>query len=266
MTAATLSPPRSRTGTRGLSALIAAEAKLFLRDPGNLFFVVFFPTVLLIGMGYAIPGMREPITDLPEPWLGLRAVDLFAPLMLCVAAATGGLTTVAAYLAGYRETGVLRRMATTPMRPQGVLSAQILVQLAGVAVGGALSLLVASLVFGTPMPQNPLLALVVFLLAVAAMFSIGVLIGGLAPKGATASGIGMLIYFPMLFVAGLWTPGPLMPDAVEKVATFTPLGAASQAMNDAWFGLGMPWLQLAVMAVWAVVVFAIATRTFRWEV
>lgn len=265
MTTATLTPARSRTGTRGLSALIGAEAKLFLRDTGNLFFVVFFPTVLLIGMGFAIPGMREPITDLPEPWLGLRAIDLFAPLMLCVAAATGGLTTVAAYLAGYRETGVLRRMATTPMRPQGVLFAQILVQLGGVAVGGAFALLIASVVFGTPMPQNPLLAVVVFLLAVAAMFSIGVLIGGLASKGSTASGLGMLIYFPMLFMAGLWTPGPLMPDAVERIATFTPLGAASQAMNDAWFGLGMPWLQLVVMAVWAVAMFVIAARTFTWE-
>lgn len=266
MTTATLSPPRSRTGTRGLAALIGAEARLFLRDPGNVFFVVLFPTVLLIGMGVAIPGMREAITDLPEPWLGLRAVDLFAPLMLCVAAATGGLTTVAAYLAGYRETGVLRRMATTPMRPQGVLVAQILVQLVGVALGGALSLVVASLVFGSPMPRNPLLAVAVFLLAVAAMFSLGVLIGGLAPKGSTASGLGMLLYFPMLFLAGLWTPGPLMPDTVEKVATFTPLGAASQAMNEAWFGPGMPWLQLVVMTVWAVAVFTLATRTFRWEV
>lgn len=266
MTATALNPARSRTGTRGLSHLIAAEARLFLRDPGNVFFVVAFPTVLLIGMGFAIPGMREPISDLPEPWLGLRAIDLFAPLMLCVAAATAGLTTVPAYLAGYRETGVLRRMATTPMRPQGVLIAQTLVQLIGVVLGGAVALMIAGLVFGTPLPQNPALALVVFVLAVAAMFGIGVLIGGLAPKATTASGIGMLIYFPMLFLAGLWTPGPLMPDAVERVATYTPLGAASQAMNDAWFGTGMPWVQLIVLVAWTVVMFAIAARTFRWGI
>ncbi|WP_114906079.1 ABC transporter permease [Ornithinimicrobium murale] len=266
MTSQTLTPASSHTGTRGLSALITAELRLFLRDAGNVFFVVAFPTVLLIGMGLAIPGMREPITDLPEPWLGLRAVDLFVPLMLCVAAATAGLSTVPAYLASYRETGVLRRMATTPMRPQGVLFAQAVVQLAGVTAGGVLALAVGSLVFDAPMAQNPLLALVVFLLATASMFGIGVLIGGLAPKGATASGIGMLIYFPMLFLAGLWTPGPMMPDAVEAIATYTPLGAASQAMSEAWFGLGMPWVQLVVMLAWAVLMFTVAARTFRWEV
>ncbi|WP_256842480.1 ABC transporter permease [Ornithinimicrobium cryptoxanthini] len=266
MSTSTLSPARSRTGTRGLPTLIAAELRLFLRDPGSVFFVLAFPTVLLIGMGFAIPGMRDPITDLPEPWLGLRAVDLFVPLMLCVAAATAGLTTVPSYLASYRETGVLRRMATTPMRPQGVLIAQAVVQLAAVAVGCALALLTARLVFDAPMAQNPALALLVLALATTAMFGIGVLIGGLASKASTASGIGMLIYFPMLFLAGLWTPGPMMPDAVEKVATYTPLGAASQAMNDAWFGPGMPWVQLVVMAAWTVAMFVIAARTFRWEV
>lgn len=259
-------PSRSRTGTRGLGMLTRTEARLFLRDLGNVFFVIFFPAVLFLGMGLAIPGMRETITDLPEPWLGLRAIDLFAPLMLCVAAATAGLSTVPAYLASYRETGALRRMSTTPMRPQGVLFAQATVQFLGVLVGSVLALGIGAVVFGTSMPERPVLTLVVFLLTVAAMFGIGVLIGGLAPKGATASGIGMLIYFPMLFMAGLWTPGPMMPDAVARVATYTPLGAASQAMNDAWFGLGMPWLQLAVLAGWSVLMFGLAARTFRWEV
>ena len=256
---------RSRTGTRGLPVLIGIEAKLFLRDVGNLFFVVLCPAVLLVGMGLAIPGMREPIMELPQPWQGLRPVDLFTPVMLCVAVATAGLTTVPAYLAGYRETGALRRMQTTPMQPQGVLLAQGLVQLIGAIAGASLALLVGRLVFGSVLPERPVIAFATFLLAAAAMFALGVLIGGLAPKGNTASGLGMLLYFPFLFLAGLWTPGPLMPDAVERVATFTPLGAAAQAMNDAWFGTGMPWLQVAVMVAWAVVVFLIAARTFKWE-
>lgn len=265
MSTATLTP-RSHTGTRGLSTLIATELRLFLRDPGSVFFTVAFPTVLLVGLGLAYPGIRDTITEAPEPWLGLRAIDLFAPLSLCIAAATAGLITVPSYLASYRETGVLRRMSTTPMRPQGVLAAQGAVQLAGVVVGAAVALAVAGLAFDTPLPSNPVLALITFVLATAACFSIGVVIGGLAPKGATASSIGTLIYFPMLFLAGMWTPGPMMPDAVERVATYSPVGAASQAMNEAWFGTGMPWVQLVVMAAWTVGMFVIAARTFRWEV
>jgi ABC-2 type transport system permease protein len=212
MTTATMTPaptttPRgpTRLGMRGLPTLIASEARLFIRDLGNLFFVLLFPTVLLVGMGFAIPGMRDPITD-AGAWTGLRVVDLYLPVMFCVAAATAGLTALPSYLAGYRETGVLRRMSTTPMRPAGVLLAQVAVQLGGVIVGSLLALVAGALIFGTPMPDQPLVALLAFLFTVAAMFGIGLLIGGVANKGTTASGIGMLVYFPMLFTAACGRP------------------------------------------------------------
>lgn len=270
MTTTTRAPASTSTrestalGMRGLPTLIASEGRLFLRDFGNLFFVLAFPTVLLVGMGFAIPGMREEITDAGS-WSGLRVVDLYLPVMLCVAAATAGLNSLPAYLAGYRETGVLRRMSTTPMRPAGVLLAQVAVQLCGVIVGSLLALVAGAIVFGTPMPDQPLVALLAFLFVIAAMFAMGLVIGGLANKGTTASGIGMLLYFPMLFTAGLWTPGPVMPDTLQKISTYTPLGAGSQAMTDGWYGGDLPLLQLAVMAVWAVALFLVAARTFRWS-
>lgn len=263
-TAPTAAPP-ARAGMRGLAALVRSEARLFLRDPGNLFFVVAFPTVLLLGMGFVFPGMRQDVEGMGAPWDGMTVIDLFLPIILCVAAATAGLTALPTYLAGYRETGVLRRMATTPMRPQGVLLAQMVVQLGGVLVGVALALVAGLVTLGSPAAGQPLVALVVLVLAVTSMFGIGLIIGGLAPRATTASGIGMLIYFPMLFAAGLWTPGPMMPDAVAAVATYTPLGAASQAMTSAWFGSGIPWLELGVMTAWSIALFAVATKTFRWS-
>lgn len=261
----TLAAAPARGGMRGLSALIRAEARLFLRYPGNVFFVVAFPTVLLVGMGYIIPGMREPLTDVPEPWLGMRVIDMFLPVILCVSAATAGLSSMPLVLAGYRETGVLRRLSTTPMRPQGVLLAQMVVQVGAVVAGSFVALLAALLVVGAPGPEAPVLALVAFLLSITAMFSIGLVIAGLAPRASTANGIGMLIYFPMLFFAGLWTPGPLMPDTLKTIASCTPLGAASQAMTAAWFEGDVAWLQLGVMAAWSVVLFTVATKTFRWS-
>lgn len=264
MTAAVATTPR--TGSRAFRALLRSETRLFLRDTGNVVFVLGFPMILLIGMGFAIPGMRDAITDAPEPWYGLRPIDLFAPIMVCVAVATAGLSSLPAMLAGYRERGVLRRLSTTPMRPQSVLLAQLVVQAGAVLVGAALALVAGTLVFGIPGPVQPLLTAALVVPAVAAIFGIGLLIGGLAPKATTASGLGMLVYFPMLFFAGLWTPGPLMPDPVEAVARFTPLGAASQAMTDAWLvGDGVPWLQLAVMVTWAAVLSTVAARTFRWS-
>lgn len=265
MTTTTLTAPPP-TGSRPFRALLRSEVRLFLRDTGNVIFVLGFPMILLIGMGFAIPGMRDAITDAPEPWYGLRAIDLFAPIMVCVAVATAGLSSLPAVLAGYRERGVLRRLSTTPMRPQSVLLAQLVVQAGGVLIGSGLALVAGRIVFGIPMPEQPLLTIALVIPAVAAIFGIGLLIGGLAAKATTASGLGMLVYFPMLFFAGLWTPGPLMPDALETVARFTPLGAASQAMTEAWLiGGGVPWVQVAVMVAWAAGFITLASRTFRWS-
>ena len=255
----------AHAGTRGLSSLTLAETRLFMRDPSSWFFALLFPTVLVLGIGFIIPGMRETIGDLPEPWLGLRAVDLMTPVALATAMASVALVTLPVYIADYRHNGVLRRLSTTPMRPQGVLVAHVLINAVAVVAASVLAVTAASVAFGSPLPQRPLLALGAFVLGTAAMFGIGLLIAAHAPKGSAASGIGMLIYFPMLLFAGMWTPGPMMPDSLATIATWTPLGAASQALMTAWFEGGFPAQQLLVMAGYVLVCYPLAAKTFRWS-
>ena len=254
-----------RAGTRGLGTLTLTETRLFMRDFGSWFFALLFPTVLLLGIGLVIPGMREVITDAPPPWAGMEAVHTFTPVALATAMGTVALVTLPVYIADYRANGVLRRLSTTPMRPQGVLVAHVVINVVAVLVASALAVLAALLVFGSPMPQQPLLAVGVFVLGAAAMFGIGLLIAALAPKGAVASGIGMLVYFPMLFFAGMWTPGPAMPDTLATVASYTPLGAASQALTTAWFDGGFPAHQTVVLLAYCALLYPLAARLFRWS-
>lgn len=255
----------SRLGMPGWPRMLHTETLLYLRDPGNAIFVLLFPTILLLGVSYFLPGMRDPIPDAGPQWTGVLPAHFFAPVMISVAVATAGLTALPNYLASYRETGVLRRLSTTPMRPQGLLLAQLVVNTGALVVGSALAIGLGMALLDVPVPRQVLLTLVVTLLATASTFGIGMIIGGLVDKATTANGIGMVVYFPMLFFAGLWTPGPAMPDTVAQVASYTPLGAASQALLEAWFSDGMPWHQIIVMALWAVVTFGIAARTFRWK-
>ncbi|MCC6496482.1 MAG: hypothetical protein IT193_09515 [Propionibacteriaceae bacterium] len=74
----------------------------------------------------------------------------------------------------------------------------------------------------------------------------------------------MLLYFPLLFLAGMWTPGPLMPDLARQIATYTPVGATSQALAAAWFDTGFPALQVTVLIAWTALLYPLAARTFRW--
>ena len=86
-----------------------------------------------------------------------------------------------------------------------------------------------------------------------------------APTVGVATGVGMIAYVTSMFFAGVWMPLPLMPEAVQAISAWTPVGAASQAMAVGWYGSGVPTFELLVMAGWALVCVPVAARLFRWS-
>jgi ABC-2 type transport system permease protein len=244
-----------------LTNLVRTEAKLFVREPVGAFFGVAFPAVLVLVLGMAIPGFTEPSADIG----GQRPIDLYLPIVLAMAIATLTMVTLLGSLSQYREKGVLRRLSATPVSPVSLLSAQLVVNTAALVVGSALAFVVGRIVFGVGSPGNPVGFALSFVLGAAGMGAVALLIAAVAPNARASSGIGSLVYFPMMFFAGVWTPGPLMPDIVRTIADFTPLGAASQAMQDAWSGSWPNPLHLVVMVVSVVAFGALASRLFRWE-
>ena len=250
-----------------LTRIATTEARLMLRDAASAFFGVVFPGLLLVALALVLPGFREVIDDpeAPAELIGVRPVDIYVPVVLALAIATVGLTIVPAYLAGYREQGVLRRLSATPAAPRDLLGAQVLVSLGFLAVGSLVAVLAGGLVFDVDWPSNVPGLVLAFGFATVASFGIGLVIAAVVPSARVASGVGSIIYFPMLFFAGVWTPGAAMPDAARGIAGFTPIGAASEAMADAWAGSWPTALHLAVLAGWAVLASAAAARLFRWE-
>lgn len=241
--------------------LTKTESKLFVRDPIALFFGLVFPGLLLLALGLLYPGFDEPSADLD----GARYIDVYAPIVLVLGLATLGLVTLPPILGTYRQFGILRRLRTTPVHPARLLTAQLAVHLGVAIVAAVITILVAVLVFDVPFPESPVWFAVSFLLAAASIFSIGLLVGALARTTVTAQAIGMAIYFPMLFFAGVWIPRAVMSDGLLTVSDLTPLGSAVQALEDSWFGLTPSAINLVVMLVYTLVIGFIAVRVFRWE-
>ncbi|WP_139417942.1 ABC transporter permease [Agromyces laixinhei] len=243
-----------------LTKLTTTETKLFFRDPMNVGVGLGLAPVLLIALGL-IPSFREPSADLG----GLRVIDLYVPIAVALAIATFALTILPQLTAGYRAKGVLRRMRTTPITPATLLGAQLLMCTA-MTVGLMVALLaIARLAFAAPVPQNVLGYLVSFVLATAATGAVGLIVAALAPSSMSASGIGMVLFFPMLFFAGLWIPREKMNAVLLTISDFSPLGAGVASLQDAAAGDWPQLLHLAVMLGWTIVAGALAARFFRWE-
>lgn len=254
-------PPRRRA----LARMTLVEGRLLLRDPSVMFFSLLFPALLLTVLGLAMPWADEPY-DEQDPLLSqVTAITGYTPIVLSLAIATVALSTYPATIATYRQRGVLRRLSTTPVGPGRLLVAQVLVNLAALVAAAVLAVAAGFVVLDIAAPEQPLVLAGVFLLAVLAVFAMGSLVAALAPNAAAANGWGMVLYFVSLFFAGVWLPLPVMPDVVQEIASWLPLGAASQAMTAAWVGQPFPTQQVLVLAGWTLLVTPVAARLFRWS-
>ncbi|MFG3526447.1 ABC transporter permease [Streptomyces sp. NPDC047917] len=252
--------PATASAASAHRAVLRSEIRLFLREPGSLFWIMAFPTVLLTILGL-IPSFREHTDELA----GRRVIDLYVPVAVLLGMIMAGLQAMPPVLTGYRERGILRRMSTTPVRPSALLTAQI--ALHGVAALGsaALAMAVGRIGFGVALPGQPLGYAAALLLAVASVLALGSLLCALARTAKASAAISSVVYLLMMFTAGVWIPVQSMPDTLRTIVRFTPFGAASEALDRAASG-GWPGLaQLGVMALWTALVTFLAARLFRWE-
>ncbi|AXO37153.1 ABC transporter permease [Micromonospora chalcea] len=243
-----------------LFRLTATETRLFFREPMIVFFALGFPPLLLVIFG-AIPAFREPDADLG----GLRTIDLYVPIIVALGLAMFALNSLCQLLATYREKGVLRRMRTTPVRPEAMLGAQLLMSTALSVVTMLVALAIGRLAFGVRLPRHVPAYLASYVLAAVTMFAIGLLVAALAPSGKSAGAVGTVLFFPVVFFAGLWLPRDSMPGVLRAISDFTPLGAGVQSLQDATAGQWPQMLPVAVMLGWTIVAGGLAARYFRWE-
>lgn len=241
-------------------AVLRTEAKLFIREPGTLFWVLVFPPLLLIAFGL-IPRYQQANPELG----GLRYIDLYVPSIVLVAVITASLQAMPTALTSYRESGILRRMRTTPARPWHLLMAQLVLHAVATVLAAALVLLAGNLIHDVAPPRHPLAYAVTLALATMSGLATGAVITAVSRTVKAATAVGLGTFFPAMFAAGIYVPLQVLPGAVRRIIELTPFGAAAQALVQAANGDWPDWGHLAVLGGWTVALMAVAARWFRWE-
>lgn len=241
-----------------MTTLVRTELRLFARDPLNALCGIVLPSLILVALG-AVPALREPA----DVFGGLRFTEYFAPSLLAVSIAVLGVQGFPVGLATYREKGILRRLAVTPVRPATVLVAQLVINATAALLGALLMVVVAVVAFDVPAPRHPLGFAVALLVGTATVFSLGLVVAAFAPRARTATTVGTVLFMLTQFFAGVYLPRFLLPDAVVAVGEFVPPGIGTIAA--AWTGAGPDPVRLAVQVLIAVVATGAAARFFRWE-
>ncbi len=237
------------------------ETKLFLREPYGAFFTLVFPLMMLFLFG-SIYG-NEPTTM----FNGRGTVDVSIPAYTAMIIATTGLMSLTITMTAYRENGVLRRLQTTPINPLIILLAQVIVLFLMTTFGMFLLIIAGKLFYQIQFDGNVFNVFLGFLLCSFSFFSLGVVLAGLMPTTRTATVVGMVLLYPMIFLSGAGFPRELLPEAIKKISTFLPLTYVVNLLRGLW--VGETWrlhiTEVIVLSAVLVIGVLISIKTFRWE-
>lgn len=239
---------------RMIRAQAALETRMLLRNGEQLLLTVVIPALLLVLFS---------AVDIVDTGAG-RSVDFLAPGILALAVLSTAFTGQAIATGFERRYGVLKRLGASPLPRWALMTAKTCSVLVTEVLQIAL-LVVIAFALGWSPHGNPFAVVLLILLGTAAFSGLGLLMAGTLKAEATLAAAN-LVFILLLVAGGVIVPLTKFSGGVQSVLKLLPISALSDGLRDVLQqGASMPWGDLGILAVWAVVGLAAAARFFRWE-
>jgi ABC-2 type transport system permease protein len=247
---------------RGLWKLTWIETKVFLREPLGAIGTIVVPVLIFLVVGRVVGGR------IASPALAAnRFINVGLPVLTALLIVISAVLSLVTIISIYREGGILKRLRATPLRPQTILTAHVIVKLILTAATLILMVLAGKRYYPVGVHAPLFSFTIALLISTWSILSIGFLIASIVPTARFAQPIGALIMYPMIAVSGLFVPIEALPPVMHGLARVLPLAYAVALLQGIWNGdrwsahLGDV---VALMVVFAVCT-ALSTKVFRWE-
>jgi ABC-2 type transport system permease protein len=196
----------------------------------------------------------------------LRTIDFITPGMLGMLLMWANLA-VGTQLVLWREMGITKRLAATPLKPISMIGAQVVARLALSVVQGAILLALALWIFNVHIYGNYGLLLLTVALGALTMLAIGFAIASFIKKSEATQSIVLLVSFPMMFLGGSYFNVNGAPQFLQPLIHAMPLYYLNEALRQV-INNGAGWASIQtnvlVMVAWIVAALLIVWRSFRW--
>jgi ABC-2 type transport system permease protein len=247
---------------RGLWKLTWIEIKIFLREPLGAFGTIGVPVLIFLVVGRVVGRGAAPSSFAAN---GFIRVGL--PVLASVLIAISSVLSLVTIISIYREGGILKRLRATPLRPQTILTAHVIVKLMLTAATLALMVLAGKRYYPVGV-QVPFFSFTIALLiSTWSILSIGFLIASIVPTARFAQPIGAVILYPMIGLSGLFVPIESLPPALHALARVLPLTYAVSLLQGIWNGDA--WSahmgDIAALVLVFLACTALSAKVFRWE-
>ena len=237
---------------------LRAEQLVFWRSRESAVFVFVFPLLL-----YALLGAVYSDTIDGEP-----AADVLLAGLLGYGCANTAFAGLAITLVIRRESGVLKRIRSTPLPTRtylaSTLSSSLLVFcLQTVALFG-----LGALLYDASLPDDPGSLLAAVVVGTAAFAGLGLATASLIRSAEGSSAVVNVVLLPMAFLSGAFGPTRDFPDWLQAIADVLPLKYFIELVQGVLLDGERIWHDpgaIAVVALWGAAGYALALRRFGWE-
>jgi ABC-2 type transport system permease protein len=166
----------------------------------------------------------------------------------------------------YKKTKLFKQLSLTPLHKMEWLASKVIWYIILSTI--SFLLLVAVGVYGFGAHMTLTVWLIPFLILGPMLFcSAGMLVGTITKSIESASVLGNIITFPMMFLSGTFFPISTMPEYLRNFAHVLPLFYIVEGLNNVmvYANYAGALVDIAVTAVITVIVFVAAAKLFKWR-
>jgi ABC-2 type transport system permease protein len=239
------------------------EQKSYWRNPAAAAFTFAFPLLFLV-IFTAINGNDAVSVNGGT----VKFAQFYVPAILAFGLISACYTNLAFTVTRRRDSGVLKRVRGTPLRPVVYLGGMAINAIIVSLILSTLVLILGLLAYGITFPGRYLGFVFTAALGAFCFGSLGVAVSTFVPNEDAAPAIVNFVVFPLLFISG--TFGRVDDGStLAKVASVFPIRHLNQQMlavfNPFGSGTGIIASHSAMLVLWGVVGLAVSLRRFRWE-
>lgn len=211
------------------------------------------------------------ITHEEVPGRIYRMIDFYLPGMLGFSLIGSAVFGVAFVLYSLRETLVLKRMYTTPIKRGYIILGEGIGRILFQMTTAVVIILFGTFVYHFTLSNGWVTfveLMVLSFIGLLVFMGFGFVVSSIAKNQNVIPIYANLFMFPQYFLSGTFFPKSLLPEGMQGIIKFLPLTAMNDAMRNVAFEgshLTQCGPQLAILGGWALLIYAIAVKVFRWE-
>jgi ABC-2 type transport system permease protein len=211
------------------------------------------------------------VTESVEEGRKYRMIDFFLPGMIGFSLIGSAVFGIAFTFFSFRETLVLKRMYSTPIRREYIILGESISKVIFNLLTVVVLIAFGHYTYGFYLANGWITfidMLVISFIALLVFMGFGFFISGVSKNQNVIPIYANLFMFPQYFLSGTFFPRTALPAFLQPLLKFLPLTAVNDAMRNVAFegaSIASCWEQILILLVWGVIIYVVTAKVFKWE-